>query len=172
MYVGHVCTCYATLCVFRTCIDGFDDVHVWIHVEIESDDEMRFICYIVIINVICGIYICYKCDSNAMKQQKKNPSFADSFDHSCRQSCVFFADSRCLPTALVGTLPTALFTWLSAKNWTLPTAILAWLSANPHFANSPGCRQTWLCQQPWLSAMPFTSPTDHVAVGERTPTAP
>ena len=70
MYVGHVCTCYATLCVFRTCIDGFDD-HVWIHVEIESDDEMRFICYIVIINVICGIYICYKFDSNAMKQQKK-----------------------------------------------------------------------------------------------------
>ena len=38
-------------------MDGFDDVHVWIHVEIESDDEMRFICYIVIINVICGIYI-------------------------------------------------------------------------------------------------------------------
>lgn len=51
VYVGHVCTRFVTLCVFWTSIDGFDDVDVWIHVEIESDAEMRFICYIVVINV-------------------------------------------------------------------------------------------------------------------------
>ena len=93
MYVGHVCTCYATLCVFRTCIDGFDDVHVWIHVEIESDDEMRFICYIVIINVICGIYICYKFDSNAMKQQKKIPALPTALTIAVGKAVYF------LPTA-------------------------------------------------------------------------
>jgi hypothetical protein len=49
VYVGHVCTRFVTLCVLRTCIDGF---HVWIHVEIETDAEMWFICYIVDINVV------------------------------------------------------------------------------------------------------------------------
>ena len=53
----------------------------------------------------------FECNETA----KKNPSFADSFDHSCRQSCVLFADSRCLPTALAGALPTARSTWLSAN---------------------------------------------------------
>jgi predicted PolB exonuclease-like 3'-5' exonuclease len=61
-----------TLCVFWTSIDGFDDVDVWIHVEIESDAEMRFICYIVVINVVLWyIYICYKCGLSARKQQKE-----------------------------------------------------------------------------------------------------
>jgi hypothetical protein len=48
-YVGHVCTHFVTLCVLWTCIDGFD---VWIHVEIETDAEMWFICYIVDIYVV------------------------------------------------------------------------------------------------------------------------
>jgi hypothetical protein len=49
VYVGHVCTRFMTLCVLWTCINGFD---VWIHVEIESDAEMQFICYIVDIYVV------------------------------------------------------------------------------------------------------------------------
>jgi hypothetical protein len=49
MYVGHVCTRFVTLCVLWTCIEGFD---VWIHVEIETDAEMWFICYIVDIYVV------------------------------------------------------------------------------------------------------------------------
>lgn len=55
MYVGHPGVCWICmhsfhdLCVLWTCIDGFN---VWIHVEIESDAEMRFICYIVDIYVV------------------------------------------------------------------------------------------------------------------------
>jgi hypothetical protein len=48
-YVEHVCTRFLTLYVLWTCIDGFD---VWIHVEIETDAEMWFICYIVDIYVV------------------------------------------------------------------------------------------------------------------------
>jgi hypothetical protein len=49
VYVGHVCTRFVTLCVLWTCIEGFD---MWIHVEIETDAEMWFICYIVDIYVV------------------------------------------------------------------------------------------------------------------------
>jgi hypothetical protein len=48
VYVGHVWTLLATLCVLWTCIDGFEDHDVWIHVETEFNAEMWFICYIIV----------------------------------------------------------------------------------------------------------------------------
>jgi hypothetical protein len=53
-HFGHVYwTCMHSfrdfMCILWTCIDGFD---VWIHVEIESDAEMWFVCYIVNIYVV------------------------------------------------------------------------------------------------------------------------
>jgi hypothetical protein len=70
VYVGHVYTRFATLCVFWTCIDGFDGVDVWIHVETEFDAQMWFICYIVVNKCGSVVYICDKCGLNARKQQK------------------------------------------------------------------------------------------------------
>jgi hypothetical protein len=47
-HVGHVWTLLAMLCVLWTCIDGFKDLDVWIHVETEFDGKMWFIWYIVV----------------------------------------------------------------------------------------------------------------------------
>jgi amino acid permease len=73
VYVGHVCTRFVTLCVLWTCIDGFD---VWIHVEIESDAEMLFICYIVDIYVVLWIYMLYMWfkGKKTAKEKEKNIS--------------------------------------------------------------------------------------------------
>jgi hypothetical protein len=48
MYVGLVGH-FGHVCWTSWCIEGFD---VWIHVEIETDAEMWFICYIVDIYVV------------------------------------------------------------------------------------------------------------------------
>jgi hypothetical protein len=60
-----------------TCIDGFEDLDVWIHVETEFDVEMWFIYYIVV-NICDEIwvlwYICdklwFKCKKTEKRKQK------------------------------------------------------------------------------------------------------
>jgi hypothetical protein len=65
------------LCVLWTCIDGFEKLHVWIHVETEFDAEMWFIWYIVV-NICDEIwFIWYICDEmwtkcNKTEKTKKN----------------------------------------------------------------------------------------------------
>ena len=64
-----------------TCIDEFEDLHVWIHVETEFDAEMWFICDIVV-NICDEMwfiwYICdemwFKCKKTEKKQKKIYPA--------------------------------------------------------------------------------------------------
>jgi hypothetical protein len=70
------------LCVLLTYIDGFEELHVWIHVETEFDAEMWFIWYIIL-NICDEMWVIWyiydemwtKCKKT--KKQKKLPSFAD-----------------------------------------------------------------------------------------------
>jgi len=87
-----------------TCIDEFEDLHVWIHVETKFDAEMWFICDIVV-NICDEMwfiwYICdemwFKCKKTEKKNKKNLPRFADG-QHSAKLG-LFYQHGPALPRA-------------------------------------------------------------------------
>jgi hypothetical protein len=66
-----------------TCIDGFEDLDVWIHVETEFDAEMWFIWYIIV-NICDEMWVvwyicdklCFKCKKTGKTKKYWNPGKA------------------------------------------------------------------------------------------------